>query len=190
METLQKAEKEGIISLKYLDESGFGQLATVSYSYSKVGSQKLIEQPKNRGKRISIIGILEIDKSFDYGLVMGGVKSKAFLKMIDWLAEKAAIEFQEIGKITVIVMDNYSLHKSRAIKAEISRWETKGLYFFYLPPYSPELNLIEPEWHQIKTHEIAGKMFEWEYDLIKAIIFGIDNRNQKKDYICERFKFN
>lgn len=74
--------------------------------------------------------------------------------------------------------------------AEISRWETKGLYFFYLPPYRPELNLIEPEWHQIKTHELAGRMFEWEYDLIKAIIFAIDNRNQKKDYICERFKFN
>lgn len=57
---------------------------------------------------------MEIGKSFDYGLVMGGVKSKAFIKMIDWIAEKAAIEFLEIGKITVIVMDNYSLHKSRA----------------------------------------------------------------------------
>ena len=122
-----------MLSLKYLDEAGFGQLAAVSYTYSKIGIQKLIEQPKRRGKRISIIGILEIGKSFNYGLVMRGVKSKAFLKIIDWLAEKAEIEYRRTGKITVIVMDNYSLHKSRVVKAEIPRWEAQGLYFFYLP---------------------------------------------------------
>lgn len=95
---------------------------------------------------------------------MRGGKSKAFIKIIDWLAEKAEIESQETGKITVIVRDNYSFHKSRVVKAEIPRWEAKGLDFFYLPPYRPELNLIEPEWPQIKTHELAGKMFDWEYD--------------------------
>lgn len=188
--TLKKYEESGLISLKYLDEAGFGQLAAVSYTYSKIGSQKLIGQPKHRGKRISIIGILEIDKSFNYGLVMRGVKSKAFIKILDWLAQKAEIEWQETGKITVIVMDNYSLHKSRIVKAEIPKWESKKLNFFYLPSYSPELNLIEPEWSQIKTHELAGRMFNWEYDLIKAIIDGIENRSQHRGYICERFRFN
>lgn len=120
--------------MKYLDEAGFGQLSAVSYTYSKIGCQKLIEQPKSRGRRISIIGIQEVGKSFNYGLVMRGVKSKAFIKMIDCLAGKARIEWQETGKITVIVMDNYSLHKSRAVKVEIPRWEAQGLYFFYLPP--------------------------------------------------------
>ena len=26
------------------------------------------------------------------------------------------------------------------------------------------MNLIETEWHQIKTHELAGRIFEDEYD--------------------------
>lgn len=119
-----------------------------------------------------------------------GVKSKAFIEIINWLAKKAAIEFQKTGKITVIVMDNYSLHKSRAVTAEILKWEAQGLYFFYLPPYSPELNLIEPEWIRVKTHELAGRMFDWEYDLIIAIISGIESRSQKRGRACERFRFN
>jgi len=30
------------------------------------------------------------------------------------------------------------------------------------------MNRIEEEWHQLKTHEIAGRMFEDEYDLAIA----------------------
>jgi len=120
---------------------------------------------------------------------MRGVKSKAFIEILDWLAEKAFTDFISLGKITVIVIDNYSLHKSKVVKTKIPEWEKKGLYFFYLPPYSPEMNLIEAEWHQLKTHEIAGRMFEWEYDLIQAVIAGIVNRSKKGGYCCERFKF-
>jgi putative transposase len=43
------------------------------------------------------------------------------------------------------------------------------LVLFFLPTYSPEFNLIEGEWHQIKTHEISGRMFEDEYDLVQAV---------------------
>jgi len=34
----------------------------------------------------------------------------------------------------------------------------------------PQMNRIEEEWHQLKTHEIAGRMFEDEYDLAIAVI--------------------
>lgn len=39
-----------------------------------------------------------------------------------------------------------------------------GLYLFFLPQYSSEMNLIEAQWHQLKTHEIAGRIFDNEYD--------------------------
>jgi hypothetical protein len=31
------------------------------------------------------------------------------------------------------------------------------------------MNRIEDQWHQLKAHEIAGQMFEDEYDLAVAI---------------------
>ena len=34
------------------------------------------------------------------------------------------------------------------------------------------MNLIETEWPQIKTHELAGRIFQDEYDLAIAVING------------------
>lgn len=52
------------------------------------------------------------------------------------------------------------------------------------------MNKIEMEWQQLKTHEIAGRMFEDELDLDDAVIDGIKARGAKSNYITERFKFN
>jgi hypothetical protein len=51
------------------------------------------------------------------------------------------------------------------------------------------MNRIEDEWHQLKTHEIVGCMFEDEYDLATAIMNGMKARSVQGGYILERFKF-
>jgi len=61
--------------------------------------------------------------------------------------------------------DNGSLHTSGLVQTKWLEWLEKGLYLFFLPKYCSEMNLIEPEWHQLKTHELAGQMFEDEYDV-------------------------
>lgn len=189
LETLKRYAEAGYIKLKYLDEAGFCLSSPVSYSYSKKGEQKLIKQPKKRGKRLSILGILGEKESFEYGLKLGGFKSESYLKMMNWQADKAEENFKKTGQITVIVLDNYSVHKSQEVKKYLEKWREKGLEFFFISAYSPELNLIEPEWHQLKTHELAGRMFEDEYDLAIAVIEAIEKRSQRNNYVWERFRF-
>lgn len=188
--TLKRYEEEGIARLKYLDEAGFMLWSPVSYSYEKKKEQKKIEQTKRRGRRLNVIGIFAKGKSFEYGLVVGTVKSETYIKIIDWQAEEAEKHFRETGKITVIIQDNCQIHKSQIVKEKEKEWREKGLEFFFLSTYSPELNEIEPEWHQLKTHEIAGRMFEDEYDLAQAVIKGIEDRSQKNNCVCKRFRFN
>lgn len=48
---------------------------------------------------------------------------------------------------------------------------------------------IETEWRQLKAHEIAGQMFDNEYDLAMTVIEGMNARSQKGLYSLERFKF-
>ena len=38
----------------------------------------------------------------------------------------------------------------KLFKSNLERWEKEGLYLLYLPPYSPELNLIEILWREMK----------------------------------------
>ena len=52
------------------------------------------------------------------------------------------------------------------------------------------MNLIETEWHQIKTHELTGRIFEDEYDLAIAVIAGVEASAQRGKYNTERFLFN
>src|SRR2546422_9620780 len=57
---------------------------------------------------------------------------------------------QTIKKKTVVVIDNASIHTSEAFEDRLPSWKKKGLIIKYLPPYSPELNLIEILWRRIK----------------------------------------
>jgi putative transposase len=188
---LIRAEEEGEIELKYLDEAGCCLESPVSYSYSQIGQQKRMEQPlKKYGKRISILGLWQPGKGFEYALAQGGFNSQSYIKVMDWVAEKAVQTLAQTGRITVIVKDNGSLHTSLLSRQQWERWQSQGLYIFFLPPCCSEMNPIEIEWHQLKSHEISGQMFDNEYDLALAVIAGMESRSKSGGYVLERFMFN
>ena len=54
----------------------------------------------------------------------------------------------------VVVMDNLSVHKVARVREII---EAAGARVLYLPPYSPDLNPIEPCWSKIKQKMRALK---------------------------------
>lgn len=109
---------------------------------------------------------------------------------MDWQANQAQERLSRTGQITVIVEDQGSSHTSQLTKKQYQRWEKQGLYIFLLPSYSSELNRIENEWQRLKEDELAGRMFEDEYELAMAVIEAIDSRCRKNGLEVERFRFN
>ena len=92
---LEFAAAGGEICLKYLDESGFSLWSEVLYTWAKIGEQKRIEQSKKKGKRLNICGLLELNKSFKYGLALKSFKSESFIKrrkMFGGRRKKAVLE--------------------------------------------------------------------------------------------------
>lgn len=162
----------------------------MSYSYSRKGEQKRLEQTAKRyGKRISILGLWQPGERFDYALAQGGFKQQSYVKVMDWIAGKASETLVQTGCLTVVVQDNGSLHRGLLAREQWPRWEQQGLLVFFLPRYCSEMNAIEIEWHQLKAHEISGQMFDNEYDLAVAVMDGMENRSQQGGYKLERFKF-
>ncbi len=109
--------------------------------------------------------------------------------MIDEQARQAKQQFQETGRIRVIVQDNGPVHTSKRVKDKWADWESPGLDLFLLPKYCSQMNLIETEWHQLKTHELRGQMFEDELELSDAVIDGVNARAESGGYQAERFRF-
>ncbi len=190
LELLQQAVQEQHIELKYLDESGFCLWSRVSCSYSRIGKQKCLEQTQQRyGSRISILGLWQPDERFEYALVQGGFKSASYISVMDWVAQRAAETLQQTGRLTVIVQDNGPIHTSKIVRQQWARWQQQGLFIFFLPAYCSQMNLIEGQWHQLKAHELSGRMFDNEYDLALAVIEGMESRSEQGGYTLERFKF-
>lgn len=180
----------GIICLKYLDESGCCPQSPTNYSYGKRGKQKRITQHKRRGRRLNILGVWQPQVQFDYALMVGGVKTSTFLKLMDWQAGLAQQQFHQTGQLSVIVLDNASVHRSQLSQQQQQQWQQQGLILFFLPPYSPQMNRIEEEWLHLKRDELASRVFEDEVDLADAIIEGLENRGRNGGYVVNRFKFN
>jgi len=59
---------------------------------------------------------------------------------------------KHIKKRSYVFLDNASLHRSNAFIQHIPQWIKRGLILKYLPPYSPELNLIEILWRFMKYY--------------------------------------
>lgn len=56
----------------------------------------------------------------------------------------------KIKKETFLVLDNARVHRSKLMRNMRAIWEKRGLYLFFLPPYSPHLNIAETLWRLLK----------------------------------------
>jgi len=84
-----------------------------------------------------------------------------------------------LTKKTLVVLDNASIHTSKKFKANLINWKKKGLIIFYLPPYSPHLNIIEILWRFMKYTWIEYKAY-FSYKNFKDYISKIFSKYGKE----------
>jgi transposase len=100
---------------------------------------------------------------------------------------KRALEFcQFLGKLfhkygdhsLVLVMDNASYHKSKAVQDLLAKHKDRA-HVFWLPKYSPELNYIDALWGYIKRTALNNHFFGNIPSLEKAIHRSFRSLNRK-----------
>lgn len=74
------------------------------------------------------------------------------------------------GTPTVVVLDNASFHRARAVQQARAEWETQGLTLFYLPAYCPHLNLIEGIWKRLKSFLLPRRCYDSVAELTEAVL--------------------
>ena len=105
------------------------------------------------------------------------------------MIEREAADAEKIGRIKVIVQDNGPIHRCKEVQQLWKKWQSQGLYIFFLPKYCSEMNPIELEWQHLKKDELSGQMFDDELDLAYAVINGVQTRGERGNYTTERVKF-
>ena len=78
----------------------------------------------------------------------------------------------------VVVLDNAGIHTSKQVKAERKGLSREGIYLYFPPPYSPELNEIEPVFKQVKHHDIPIRSHTSKAELRASVEGGFATRAQ------------
>lgn len=134
--------KQNKVDLFYYDESGFSLNSNIPYAWHKKGADLTIKN--SRSKNLTVSGFLATNGKLLYPYISNhSMDSETLIAIFDDFVSK-------LTKKSFVVIDNAPTHKSKIFKNNISRWEEKGLYIIYLPPYSPQLNKIEILWRLIK----------------------------------------
>jgi transposase len=84
-------------------------------------------------------------------------------------------DFSKLGPKIILVLDNASYHKRQDILAKISL-ELSNFVLEFLPPYSPDYNIIELVWHSCKEY-IAHGLFK-SVDELKFLLNKLLNQDE------------
>ena len=82
---------------------------------------------------------------------------------------RAAPEGWKRERPLMVVLDNYSVHKSQVVAAAVVEFAAADVHLVYLPAYSPELSRIEPDWNDIKQRYLPVRSFEQVAELKRAV---------------------
>ena len=89
--------------------------------------------------------------------------SECLIRFLEWL-------FVDIypTETLILVLDNASAHRSRALQAFLSLFEPRVIVI-WLPAYSPDMNLIERFWKHLKQRITANRLFADVHAMLRAI---------------------
>ena len=160
LEQLKQQEQIGKIEIRYVDKTGFCLIPYIPYAWQE-RNQKL-EVPCQKSKRLNVLGFLTRQNELEVYTFQCSINSDVVIACIDKFCEK-------ITKKTVLIMDNSSIHQNSFLWDKEEEWALKGLSIFFLPTYSPQLNIIEILWRFIKYQWLEINAYESYSALVKAV---------------------
>jgi len=136
----EQLSERGQIDLFYGDESRVSLSPCVPYAWQFADEQ--IVMPSERGGGWNCFALLSRDNQAHVRLTEQTITA-------DWISEQLDALSLNLSRPTVIVLDNARIH-SKAVKERGAVWQERGLFVFFLPPYSPHLNIAEVLWRKLK----------------------------------------
>lgn len=164
LEHLKAREDDGLLDLVYFDAAGFALEPSCAFCWQPPG-EPTTEVLSSKAPRVNVLGFMQRDvQRFTPYIVEGNVCSEIVVAIVVACIDAFAAKLR---RRTVLVLDNASVHTSAAFERAAGYWrKTTGLEVMHLPSYSPELNLIEKLWQEIKYRWLPF----WAYQSRKAFI--------------------
>lgn len=130
--------------LVFIDESGVDTAMTPTHARAPRGQRALGRVPGGHWKRLTLLGALAVDGLIAAMTVAAATTTRVFLAFV----EQVLLPALRARPGCLVVMDNLAPHKAACVRTAL---DAAGIGYRFLPPYSPDLNSIEPAWSKLKT---------------------------------------
>lgn len=141
LQELVQQEKDGLIDLYYGDESHICTEGYVPYGWQFRGEDVYI--PSERGLRLNIFGMIDRNNRYEGFSTTENMTADKVADFLDRFSLRIRMN-------TFVVLDNASVHRCKLMRELQYIWEKRGMFLFFLPPYSPHLNIAETLWRILK----------------------------------------
>jgi putative transposase len=164
LRNLRAKAAAGRLQLYYLDECGFAPTLPTGSSWALPGERKLVEYEAPQGRRVNALAAYR-----PYGPAprLDVFTAERTWDAYDLLGFLRALPPSKVPR--VVVLDNAGLHTGKVVRAARAGLARRGIYLYYLPPYSPELNEIEPVFRQVKYQEMPRRSYTTRIGLREAV---------------------
>ena len=168
-----KETKGAMDPIYFMDGTHPQHNSVVAYGWIKKGTTKEIKSNTGR-RRLNINGAIDIENtsiSVDYGVSINAQSTISLLKKIE-------LKYTEAENI-YIICDNAGYYRSQKVTEYL---KTSKVELKFLPPYSPNLNLIERLWKYFHKIVLYNKYYETYHEFQKACKSFFKNiKRYKKD---------
>jgi len=141
LQELEQLWHKGVIDLYYGDESHLCEEWYVPYGWKF--SKEDVYVPSQRGARLNCFAMVDRCCRTHWFTTVKSIDTERMIAFLDNFSFT-------IRRKTVIVLDNAPVHRAKKLLALCPVWEKRGMHIFFLPPYSPHLNIAEILWRMLK----------------------------------------
>lgn len=125
-----------------------------------------------------------------YGLTLdqvGSIDAERFIAFVWKTAGRPVIASSDWkrDRPLMVVLDNYSVHRSQAVKDELPVWERADIYLVYLPSYCPQLSAIEPIWNDTKQNELTVRSYKNVCNLKTEVDLALTRKARRLQQQCQ-----
>jgi transposase len=148
--------------LVFLDECGVLTNMARLWGRSPRGTRAVGTMPRGHWTRLTVLGALGTGGMLAAMSVEAATSGAVFLAYLDRVLLP---ELRRSRPDAVLVLDNLRAHKTRAVRRLL---DGSGFLYRCLPPYSPDLNPIEPAWAKLKAElrRVAARTAEALYQAL------------------------
>jgi transposase len=114
-----------------------------SHCWALRGTELIEPRPMNWGDNLTMIGALRKKGWITMSTLDGAMNRDRFAR---WVRHRL---MPRLSRGDVVVLDNAQAHHDPRVRPML---RNRGIGLEYLPPYSPDLNPIEPGWALVKKH--------------------------------------